>query len=76
MSNILKKISAKKAYKLLSYWVDAIKRTGIIASHMPTSSSITIDLWSFSIKSFDASSQIAIAKTNAPAERIMIYKPM
>ena len=70
MSNTLKKISAKKAYKLLSYWVDAIKSTGIIASHMPTSSSITIDLWSFSIKSFDASSQIAIAKTNAPAERM------
>ena len=52
MSNILNIISASIAYIVLSYCEEAIKITGIIASHIPAISSITIDLWSFSIRSF------------------------
>ena len=40
--------------KVLSSWLEAIKITGIIASQIPASSSITIDFWSFSNKSFVA----------------------
>ena len=51
ISNILNIISASNAYIDLSYCDEAIKITGIIANHMPANSSITIDLWSFSIRS-------------------------